>query len=87
MRRTVTDGAARPARGRGQVVFGQVGNVSLGPNHDGLRAVWFVGYRGGVAFAVLQFTHATNGSASISRACRPGLPAELAGPALSHHFT
>jgi cell division protein FtsI/penicillin-binding protein 2 len=68
MRQTVTDGAARGARIRGQAVYGQVGNVSLGPKQDGVRAVWFVGYRGGVAFAVLEFTRSTSGSAASAAA-------------------
>jgi membrane peptidoglycan carboxypeptidase len=64
LRQTVTSGAARPANVPGQPVFGQVGNVSLGPGHGGLRAVWFVGYRGGVAFAVLELTKSANSSAA-----------------------
>ncbi len=56
MRQTVTSGAGRAARVRGAPVYGQLGNVSLGPAHHGLRASWFVGYQDDVAFAVLEFT-------------------------------
>ena len=76
MRQTVTSGAARSANVRGQAVFGQVGNVSLGPGHNGLRAVWFVGYRGGVAFAVLELTKSASSSAApVARAFLENLPA------------
>ena len=56
MRQTVTSGAGRAAGVRGAPVYGQLGNVSLGPAHHGLRASWFVGYQADVAFAVLEFT-------------------------------
>jgi hypothetical protein len=76
MRQTVTSGAARSANVRGQAVFGQVGNVSLGLGHNGLRAVWFVGYRGGVAFAVLELTKSASSSAApVARAFLENLPA------------
>jgi cell division protein FtsI/penicillin-binding protein 2 len=54
MRGTVTTGAASAARLPG--LFGQVGTAPLA-GHPGLRAIWFVGYRGNVAFAVLAFSH------------------------------
>jgi cell division protein FtsI/penicillin-binding protein 2 len=76
MRNAVTNGAARPANVAGQPVFGQVGNVSLGPKHGGLRAVWFVGYRGGVAFAVLELTRSASSSAApVARTFLQDLPA------------
>ena len=56
MRGTVTSGDGRPASARGHAVYGQVGNVSLGPGQQGLRASWFVGYRGNVAFALVELT-------------------------------
>jgi len=61
---------------RGQAIFGQVGNVSLGPKHDGLHAVWFVGYRGGVAFALLELTRSAKSSAApAARTFLENLPA------------
>src|SRR5262249_9205241 len=70
------NGAGRPANVAGQPVFGQVGNVSLGPQHGGLRAVWFVGYRGGVAFAVLELTRsASSSAATVARTFLQNLPA------------
>lgn len=54
MRSTVTSGAARAANVPGTPVFGQVGSAQLPGNHR-LRAVWFVGFRGTVAFAVVVF--------------------------------
>jgi cell division protein FtsI/penicillin-binding protein 2 len=54
MRLTVRSGAAKDAYLPGISLSGQVGSVPLS-GHHGLRAVWFVGYRGGVAFAVLVF--------------------------------
>lgn len=64
MRGTVRSGAGRAANVRGAAVYGQVGNVVLGIGHHGLRASWFVGYRGGVAFAVLEFTRSPRTSAA-----------------------
>src|SRR5262249_41698693 len=76
MRQTMTSGAARSANIRGQAVFGQVGNVSLGPHHAGLRAAWFVGYSGGVAFAVLELTKSAHSSAApVARSFLESLPA------------
>jgi cell division protein FtsI/penicillin-binding protein 2 len=56
MRRTVTSGAGRAADVRGGPAYGQVGNVAISHGRHGLRACWFVGYRGNVAFAVLELT-------------------------------
>jgi len=64
MRRTVVSGAGRAADVGGAALYGQVGNVSLGPGHHGLRASWFVGYRGDVAFAVLELTRSSWTSAA-----------------------
>jgi cell division protein FtsI/penicillin-binding protein 2 len=52
---TVKSGVARAARVRGAQLYGQVGSAPL-PGHRGISAIWFVGYRGGVAFAVLVFS-------------------------------
>jgi cell division protein FtsI/penicillin-binding protein 2 len=62
MRQTVTSGDAVAAAVRGGAVYGQVGNVSLGRHRHGLRACWFVGYRGNVAFAVLELTRSARAS-------------------------
>jgi cell division protein FtsI/penicillin-binding protein 2 len=66
MRRTVTSGAGRAAGARGAAVYGQVGNVLLSRGQHGhaLRASWFVGYRGNVAFAVLELTRSPRLSAA-----------------------
>jgi len=63
MRATVTTGAARAANVGGQV-FGQVGSSPLAPDGHGLRATWFVGFRGTVAFAVLELTRSPDQSAA-----------------------
>ena len=55
MAQTVASGAARGARVPGAEVFGQVGSAKILARAD-LRAIWFVGYRGNVAFAVLAFS-------------------------------
>ncbi len=62
MRAVVTNGAARSANLRGAPVSGQVGTVQVTPGSK-WWAHWFVGYRGGVAFAVLQLTKGSGGSA------------------------
>ena len=76
MRRTVSSGAGQAAAISGEAIYGQVGNVPLGPGHAGLRATWFVGYRGDVAFAVLQLTHSASASAApVARQFLQNLPA------------
>lgn len=62
MRSTVTAGAGRGANVPGPPVYGQVGCVPLGTG--GLQAAWFVGFQGGVAFAVLQVTRSPSISAA-----------------------
>jgi len=52
---TVSSGAAKAARVPGTELFGQVGTAGL-PRHHALKAIWFVGFRGSVAFAVLAFS-------------------------------
>lgn len=51
MRKAVRAGAARAANVPGQQVFGQCGVVETSPGH---WTSWFVGYRGSLAFTVLQ---------------------------------
>jgi len=71
MRSTVTSGAGQAANVAGAPVYGQTGSAPM--SSGGLRAAWFVGYQGNVAFAVLVLTD----SASVSAA-------PLAGQFLSH---
>ena len=52
---TVSSGAASAARLPGSTLYGQVGTAPLA-GHHGVRAIWFVGFRGGVAFAVVAFS-------------------------------
>jgi hypothetical protein len=64
MRQAVRSGAARRADVRGTPVFGQVGTTSLGGSgHHQRWATWFVGYRGSIAFAVLEFSASSRASA------------------------
>jgi hypothetical protein len=49
---TVSSGVARAARLSGSTLYGEVGTAPLA-GHPKLKAVWFIGFRGGVAFAVL----------------------------------
>lgn len=65
---TVKSGAGRAADLPGATVFGEVGTAPLA-GHHGLRAIWFVGFHGNVAFAVLGF----------SRSAAFGPVAQLAG--------
>jgi cell division protein FtsI/penicillin-binding protein 2 len=73
MRAVVTNGAAKSANLRGAAVAGQVGTAQVTPGSK-WWAHWFVGYRGGVAFAVLQLTKGPDGSAvPLSRSFLAGL--------------
>jgi cell division protein FtsI/penicillin-binding protein 2 len=56
MRQTVRSGVATAANLAGQPVYGQVGTAALGTGTHHKWVSWFVGYRGGVAFAALQIT-------------------------------
>jgi transpeptidase family protein/MecA-like transpeptidase family protein/penicillin-binding protein len=56
MRSTVISGAASAANLAGQPVYGQVGTAALGSGKHHKWVNWFVGYRGGIAFAVVQIT-------------------------------
>jgi cell division protein FtsI/penicillin-binding protein 2 len=62
MRSTVTSGAGRAANIDGTPVYGQVGSAPLGSGR--LRAVWFVGFQGTVAFAAVELTRSADGSAA-----------------------
>jgi cell division protein FtsI/penicillin-binding protein 2 len=62
MRSTVTNGAGHGADVAGPPVYGQVGGAPLATG--GLRATWFVGYQGNVAFAVLELTTSAATSAA-----------------------
>jgi len=62
MRAVVASGAARSANLPGTPVSGQVGTAQATPGSK-WWAHWFVGYRGGVAFAVLTLTRSSSDSA------------------------
>jgi membrane peptidoglycan carboxypeptidase len=67
MRATVTRGAGTAANIAGSAVYGQVGNTSLGKTGKAgknLRAAWFVGYQGKIAFAVIELTKSSDTSAA-----------------------
>jgi len=54
---TVNSGAAQAARVPGAELFGQVGTAPApSPGHPAMKAIWFVGFRGSIAFAVLAFS-------------------------------
>ncbi len=63
MRGTVHAGVARQADLPGQPVYGQVGTVGVHAGRHPVWASWFVGYRGDVAFAVLEFSRTPAASA------------------------
>ena len=58
MRATVTSGAARAADIPGAHLYGQVGTAPV-PGHKHLRAIWFVGFRGDVAFSAVVISKST----------------------------
>jgi membrane peptidoglycan carboxypeptidase len=62
MRQAVASGAARDANLAGLPVYGQVGTARAGAGSK-YWAHWFVGYRGNVAFAVLELTKSPSTSA------------------------
>ena len=66
---TVSFGAARAARVGGVPLLGQVGMAPLA-GHRGVKAVWFVGYRGDVAFAVLVFSRQASFTPAVTIAHR-----------------
>ena len=63
MRATVHEGAAQAADLAGPPVYGQVGTAAVTTGKHPVWANWFVGYRGGVAVAVLQLSHSSATSA------------------------
>jgi hypothetical protein len=69
MRGTVHAGAARQADLPGQPVYGQVGTVQVHAGRHPVWASWFVGYRGDVAFAVLEFSR-TPATSAVPLAAR-----------------
>ena len=64
MRDAVRSGAARRANVTGQLVYGQVGTAQLRSGKHPKWATWFVGYRGDVAFAAVEFTASPRASAA-----------------------
>ena len=64
MRDAVRSGAARRANVSGQLVYGQVGTARLRSGKHPKWATWFVGYRGGIAFAAVEFTTSPRVSAA-----------------------
>jgi cell division protein FtsI/penicillin-binding protein 2 len=61
---TVQQGVASEAGLPGAQVYGQVGTVAVSSGKHPVWASWFVGYRGDVAIAVLEFSHSPVTSAS-----------------------
>ncbi len=62
MRATVRSGAGHEADLAGTPVYGQAGQAPM-QGGKGVEASWFVGFRGDVAFAVLELGKSTAGSA------------------------
>jgi cell division protein FtsI/penicillin-binding protein 2 len=54
MRATVQTGTARQADLSGQPVYGQAGQARFSQGGKGVQASWFAGFRGDIAFAVLE---------------------------------
>jgi hypothetical protein len=69
MRQAVASGAARAADMPGRPVYGQVGTVALGSGKHHKWASWFVGYRGDMAFAVMDIT-SSPGSPAVQLGAR-----------------
>ena len=65
MRETVTSGSARNANVAGAPVYGQTALVQSGSGRSTQWQSWFVGYRGDVAFAILESSQSSQISASI----------------------
>jgi len=64
MRNAVRSGAAQRANVSGQLVYGQVGTALLTTGKHRKWATWFVGYRGDIAFAAVEFTASPQASAA-----------------------
>jgi cell division protein FtsI/penicillin-binding protein 2 len=73
---TVKSGAAQAARLAGETLYGQVGTAPLVGHHK-VRSVWFVGFRSGVAFAVVVLSRSTafDPAVLVARAFAERLPA------------
>jgi cell division protein FtsI/penicillin-binding protein 2 len=65
MRKAVTSGSAVSADVPGAPVYGQTGLVQTGSGRSSAWDSWFVGFRGGVAFAVLESGQSSQVSASV----------------------
>lgn len=63
MRASVRTGTARQADLSGQPVYGQAGQAPFSAGGSGVQAYWFVGFRGNVAFAVLELSRSRSASA------------------------
>jgi cell division protein FtsI/penicillin-binding protein 2 len=80
MRQAVQTGAARQADVRGLPVYGQTGQAPFSAGGKGVRAAWFVGFRGNVAFAVLELGTARSTSAvPLAAQFLQRLPSSLLG--------
>ncbi len=80
MRNAVQTGSAQQADLPGQPVFGQAGQARLNEAGKGVQASWFAGYRGDVAFAVLELGKSTGGSAvPLAAQFLQQMPASLLG--------
>ena len=73
---TVRSGVAKAAKLPGMPLYGQVGTAPLA-GHRGVRAIWFVGFRGDVAFAVVAFSRSSafDPAVQIARQFAERLPA------------
>lgn len=92
MRTTVDSGAAHAADLPGAPVYGQAGNaplpkvasgsqaLSAGKGHKSQQACWFVGYRGNVAFAVLEIGKPATSAVPLAAQFLRTLPTSLLTP-------
>lgn len=76
MRGTVRSGAGHAANLAGTPVHGQVGTAAFGTGKHHKWVSWFVGYRGGMAFAALEITPkaATTSAAQLAASFLTGAP-------------
>jgi cell division protein FtsI/penicillin-binding protein 2 len=75
---TVQSGAAQAAQLSGERLYGQVGTAPLVGHHK-VKTIWFVGFRGGVAFAVVALSRSTafDPAVLVARDFAEGLPARI----------
>ncbi len=75
---TVQSGAAQAAQVSGERLYGQVGTASLA-GHNKVKTIWFVGFRGGVAFAVVALSRSTgfDPAVLVARDFAEQLPAHI----------